>query len=121
MLPSKAFKMAVMTNNILQIMALIDWTTFASTYETVMDSPDVDHEITLFEFVHTRPRSRIHMDQMLPSGDTVLEAVEEESTHDFFKSFLSFPAHNVFYTTQRMSDEKCSFAIILVARGTGRD
>lgn len=121
MLPSKAFKMAVMTNNIVQIMALIDWTTFASTYETVMESPDLDHQITLFEFVHTRPRSRILMDQMLPSGDTVVEVVDAESTHDFFKSFLSFPHHDVVYTSHRVSDEKCSFVIILVALNTGRN
>jgi hypothetical protein len=105
--------MATITNDIAQIMTLIDWKKVNESLKTVNRCPNLSHRIELFRYVHTKPGASIRKTQMLSSGRTVSDVTLKENMSDFMRTIFSAYSGRTTTYSIRVSDEICAFILTI--------
>jgi len=94
-------------------MTLIDWTRVQASLNRAVKSPNCDHDIELFRYIHTKPRAFIRKTQMLPSGKTVAEVADSSETSDFLRLLFVAYASRASVTSRRLTDDTCRFVLTI--------
>jgi len=107
--------MSIPTNKIVQLMLLVDWTTIETALRRVDACPNLDHEIELFRYVHTKPGTFIRKTQTLPLGSAVDDELYKLDTLNFFSAiFRSYTGAQCM--PQRIDDEMCKLSLFIPAQ-----
>ena len=101
------------TNDIVQIMTLIDWTRINTAFDRVNACPNLTHEIELFRYVHTKPRALIRKQQMLSTGKVVGDFVFEKQMVDFMKATFSMYGDRMRFMPTRITDDVCALVLTI--------
>ena len=105
--------MSIPTNNIVQLMLLVNWTKIESSMRHVKACPNLDHEIELFRYVQTVPRVLIRKTQTLPSGTAIDDELSKQNTIDFFTALFENWSSRVSCIVQRVNSETCSLSVLI--------